>query len=180
VVSAGDNFRNPRTGAELRVLRTPRDGGGAMEIELLIKPRSGKAAAHVHPDFEQHYEVLEGRATATVDGAERTLEAGERLQVPREVAHVDPWNAGDADLRLRHRATPTNAFIEAFVETLGQRMERDELDKHGNLPLLQILVLLRATRGQSYVTGPPRGFQRATLPLMAAIGRLRGYRAPSG
>lgn len=33
------------------------------------------------------------------------------------------------------------------------------------------------TNGRSYGAAPPVPIQKASLPLLAAIGRLRGYRA---
>lgn len=44
------------------------------------------------------------------------------------------------------------------------------------MPLLQIFVTSRATNGRSWAGSPPIPVQKASLPLLAAIGRLRGYR----
>jgi hypothetical protein len=37
-------------------------------------------------------------------------------------------------------------------------------------------VIAKATDGRSYGASPPVGVQKATLPLLAAFGRLRGYK----
>ena len=46
-----------------------------------------------------------------------------------------------------------------------------------SFPLLQILVIAKALNGRSYGGSPPVPVQKAALPLLAAVGRLRGYRA---
>jgi quercetin dioxygenase-like cupin family protein len=49
------------------------------------------------------------------------------------------------------------------------------LNDQDELPLLQILVIAKATDGRSYGAFPPVAIQKLSLPLLAAIGRLRGY-----
>ena len=63
-------YTNPRTGAWMRQLDSV---AGNMSLERLMKPHSGKADAHVHLDFDERYEILEG--TATVELAGRRIEA---------------------------------------------------------------------------------------------------------
>jgi len=43
--------------------------------------------------------------------------------------------------------------------------------------VLQVIVLVKATNGRSWAASPSIGIQKAGLPLLAAIGRLRGYKA---
>jgi hypothetical protein len=176
VLSAGETFENPRTGARLAVLHREDE---LLELERLYKPGTGKAGAHLHLDFEQGFEVLEGTATAALEGQERRLGAGETLEMPRSTAHVDPWNAEEADLRVRFRFTPVPRFVEAYTRAAGELMRRDALNRREEVPLLQLFVVLRATGGRSYGAGAPIGVQRALVPLLAAVGRLRGYRAPA-
>jgi quercetin dioxygenase-like cupin family protein len=174
VLSAGQSFENPRTGGRLTVTRREDD---AMEVERLYKPRAGKAGPHVHLDFVQSFEVLEGTATAALDGEERKLAAGEALEVPKGTTHVDPWNAEDADLLVRFRFTPVPRFVEVYTERAGELIRSDALNKREEVPMLQLFVVLHATDGQSWGAGPPIGMQKALLPLLAALGRLRGFRA---
>ncbi len=44
------------------------------------------------------------------------------------------------------------------------------------MPLLQIFVTSKATNGRSWAGSPPVAVQKASLPLLAAVGRLRGYK----
>jgi hypothetical protein len=146
-------------------------------VERLYKPNTGKAGAHLHLDFVQSFVVMDGTATAAVDGEDRELAAGERLEIPQGTPHVDPWNAEEADLLVRFRFTPVPRFVEVYTERAGELIRQDALNKEEEVPILQLFVVLRATDGQSWGAGPPIGMQKALLPLLAALGRLRGYRA---
>src|SRR4051812_3565108 len=117
MLAKGDVFENPRTGARLEILATPRDGD-ALEVERVYKPHTGKADPHVHLDFEQSFEVVDGAMSMTLDGEEREYDPGETVVVRREAAHVDPWNHSNADLRLRARFEPVPEFVEGYTETL--------------------------------------------------------------
>jgi hypothetical protein len=54
------------------------------------------------------------------------------------------------------------------------------LNDQDEIPLLQILVIAKAANGRSYGARPAVAVQKASLPLRAAIGRLRGYKADYG
>ena len=53
---------------------------------------------------------------------------------------------------------------------------RDELDDQDEFPALQLFVILNATKAKSYAANFPIALQKATLRLLGAIGRIRGYR----
>jgi mannose-6-phosphate isomerase-like protein (cupin superfamily) len=175
MLTAGEVYENPGTGARLEVLRTPREAA-QLEVERVYKPQTGKAGAHLHRDFEQWFTVQDGEMTMTLDGDERAYGPGETVHVSKGVPHVDPWNASNADLRVRGRFDPVPEFVEAYTEVLGQRMREDQVNKQGEFPQLQLFVLLHAYRADSWGVGPPIAMQKPLIPVLAAIGRLRGHR----
>jgi hypothetical protein len=67
-------------------------------------------------------------------------------------------------------------FIGGFMNAYAHLLARDELDDQDEFPDLQLFVILNATKAESYAAKLPVRLQRATLPLLAAIGRMRGYR----
>jgi mannose-6-phosphate isomerase-like protein (cupin superfamily) len=163
---------NPRTGAWLK---GSSDGADAV-IERLMKPRTGKADAHVHLDYVERFEILDGTATIELDGREITIRPGETVEVPPGAAHRNPYNETDADLHLRHIASPGNEFTDAFVSSLGHHMERDTVNEQGEFSDLQLFVVLRATRARSYRAGIPVPLQKPVIALGALLGRVRGYK----
>ena len=167
-----EQFTNPRTGAWVR----PLEGEADLTIERLMKPGTGKADAHVHFDFDERFEVLEGTGTIVVDRRERELAAGESVELPRRTPHRNLYNPGSEDLRFRLTLSPRTEFADAFLSALRHHMERGTVNAQGEFPNLQLLATLHGTRAKSYLAGPPIWLQKPVLPVGALIARLRGYR----
>ena len=174
----GRKYVNARSGGELMVLEHWEDTGNRrFRFERMMPPGTGRGEAHVHLDFTQVWEGVQGEATVMVEGEERPLRGGERVELAPETKHRDPWNLSGANAVVRAQFEPVPEFIRAYTDAYLNRAEAGELNDQDELQLLQILVIARATGGKSFATGPPLGVQRAVLPLAALIGRLRGYRS---
>jgi len=106
-------IENPRTGEQIVFeIRKP---------ELLVMrstwTRAGRrAAAHVHPEIEERYEILEGRAAFRVAGIERIAGPGETVVVLPGTPHL-AWNPTEVVVRLRITMRPALRWA-AFVERL--------------------------------------------------------------
>jgi mannose-6-phosphate isomerase-like protein (cupin superfamily) len=170
--ASGRSWTNPRTGAWITWLPDGQDG----VLERVIKPHTGKADAHVHLDYVESFEVLDGTATVEVDGRTITAGPGEKVELSPGTAHRNPYNAGEADLRLRHRASPGGTFVESFVSALGHHMENDTVNEQGEFSDLQLFVVLHGTRAQSYRAGIPLVLQKPVIAVGAWVGRRRGLR----
>jgi mannose-6-phosphate isomerase-like protein (cupin superfamily) len=166
------SWTNPRTGAWLRWSPVGTDG----MIERVIKPHTGKADPHVHYDYVERFEIIDGTATVEVDGKAISAGPGERIELRPGTGHRNPYNQTDADLHLRHTASPGGRFVESFVSALGHHMENDTVNDQGEFSQLQLFVVLHGTRAGSYRTGIPIWLQKPVLALGAAVGRLRGLR----
>jgi mannose-6-phosphate isomerase-like protein (cupin superfamily) len=180
VVETGRTYELP-TGSKIKVTGNPRENGGKLlAFERTMPPGKGKAEPHLHQDCEQRYEFVSGTAQMDVDGEARTLAAGEKLTVPAGTTHRDPYNEGPGTLVFRTEIEPSPEFITAFGEAIIHMYERGGLNKRDDLPLLQIFVMVDAFDGKSYRAGIPVRLQTLVLPLVAAIGRLRGYHPAYG
>ncbi len=106
-------IQNPRTGEQIVFeARTPE-----RLVMLSTWTRPGRrAAAHVHPEMEERYEVLEGTAAFRIAGRERTAAVGETVIVPPGTPHL-AWNPTDALVQLRITMTPALRWAE-FTERL--------------------------------------------------------------
>jgi mannose-6-phosphate isomerase-like protein (cupin superfamily) len=177
VLSVGDRFENPRTAATLEVVRVPSDGGGVLEVRRLIKPGNGKTIAHVHRDYVERFVIEAGEAVAKVDGREVRVGPGEELEIPVGHRHVNAYNAGTADLVMRHAFEPASDFALGYVETLGHLMRESGVDRQGEVPVLKAFAIADATGSQTFAAGVPDGLQRAALFRVGAlIARLSGTR----
>ncbi len=173
MVRQGDVYANPRTGTrvEFRELSPAR-----LIFERRYPPATGKTDPHLHLDFTQSWEVVSGTATLAVDRESRTFGPGESVHVDAETKHQDPYNDSGEGLTVLWRIEPVNEFVEGFMNAYAHLLAHDRLNDQDEFPTLQLLVILRATRAKSYVASLPIGVQRATIPLLGALGRMRGYR----
>jgi quercetin dioxygenase-like cupin family protein len=90
----------------------------ALEVEAVYQPGSQPPPVHLHPAQDEHFEVLAGTITATVDGEQRTYGAGEAFDVPRGTPHT-MGNGGDEEARVIWRTEPaldTLGWFEALAE----------------------------------------------------------------
>jgi mannose-6-phosphate isomerase-like protein (cupin superfamily) len=88
-------------------------GADALEVEALYDPGGSPPPAHLHPAQSEHFEVLEGSVSTRVDGDERTLEAGDTLDIPAGTVH-QMWNPGADPARLSWRTIPAGRTLEWF------------------------------------------------------------------
>jgi mannose-6-phosphate isomerase-like protein (cupin superfamily) len=174
---AGEVFENPGTGSRLEIISTPRDGdSNVLVAERLLKPGTGRADPHVHHDFEHRFAVMDGQLTLELDGEKRSFGVGEEVSVPIRTPHMDPYNDGNDDLRFRTEFEPATEFAEGFTAAFGHLLREGRTNDQDFPPDGQLFVCLHAYKGKSYAAGPPIWLQKPVLPLLALIGRLRGYK----
>jgi hypothetical protein len=177
-VRTGQTYVNSRSGGEIRVLEHWDDTNGRrFRFERMLPPGTGKGEPHLHEDFTQVWEGVQGEAMIMVGGEERPLMAGQRVVLAPGTKHRDPWNISTADAIVRAQFEPVPEFIRAYTEAYVNRMQAGELNEQDEFSLMQILVIAHAYDGKSYGISPPVVVQRAFGPLGALIGRLRGYRS---
>lgn len=151
--------------------------GSRMSFERRYAPDTGRADPHRHLDFTQTWEALEGEGLIEVDGEQRPLAKGDRVRLEPGTPHRDPWNLGDGGLVVRGSFDPCNAFIEDYAEAWAHHMREGTVNDQDEMPLVQIIMIAKATDGQSFAAGIPIPLQRLFAPLAVVYGRLRGYRA---
>ena len=106
-------IENPATGERVRFLSETAE---LLVMETEWTRPGGRAAEHVHPEMEERWEVLEGRAAFRIGGEEREAGPGEAVVAPCGVPHV-AWNPTDGPVRLRIEMRPALRWRE-FVERL--------------------------------------------------------------
>jgi mannose-6-phosphate isomerase-like protein (cupin superfamily) len=173
VLPVGDAYASER-GTRIEI--TDRDGP-VMSFERRYAPDTGRADPHYHLDFTQTWEALGGEGVIEVDGEERPFVRGDRAQVEPGTPHRDPWNPGDGRLVVRGTFDPCTAFIEGYAEAWAHHFSEGTVNDQDEMPLMQILLIAKETGGKSYRAGVPKALQDLSLPLVAAIARMRGFRA---
>jgi mannose-6-phosphate isomerase-like protein (cupin superfamily) len=81
------SWTNPRTGAWIKLS----SAGDDTVLERVIKPHTGKADPHVHFDYAESFEIIDGTATVEVDGKAISAGPGERIELPPGTGHRNPY-----------------------------------------------------------------------------------------
>ncbi|MFI5027385.1 MAG: cupin domain-containing protein [Solirubrobacterales bacterium] len=63
----------------------------ALEVETSYRPLGSPPPGHLHPDHDEHFEVLEGVIRVRVDGEEMELSSGAEVDFMRGQVH-QMWN----------------------------------------------------------------------------------------
>jgi mannose-6-phosphate isomerase-like protein (cupin superfamily) len=88
MIHVGDVIENPVTGERLVFHKTSRETGGeAVVVETFVQPNGFVAAAHVHPNQEEQFEILRGSVGFKVGGKKLVAGPGKRLTVPPGTPH---------------------------------------------------------------------------------------------
>jgi quercetin dioxygenase-like cupin family protein len=96
----------------LRVLGHTDD---ALELEATYAGGGSAPPPHFHPQQDERFEVVEGTMQVRLDGADRELNAGDVLEIPRGVVH-QMWNEGDETAILNWRTEPAGRTLDWFRE----------------------------------------------------------------
>jgi quercetin dioxygenase-like cupin family protein len=177
LVKIGTEIESPQTGERL-IFRSTADSsnGRLFQAELIVNPGSYVVKSHIHPMQEESFVVLEGMYGYTIGGRNGVAHPGEKLVCPIGVAHSQ-WNAGDGVMRIYYEHRPALVSAEIFFETQFGLSREGKLSAEGDINLLQGAVLLQEVGDFIRPASPPISVQNVLFPLLAAVGRTRGYRA---
>jgi hypothetical protein len=146
-----------------------------LETETVNPPGDQREPEHVHPKQDSGARVTSGALVFEVGGVQRSVEAGESIEIPANTPHRF-WNEGDEDAHAVQWFRPA-LKSRAFFETLFALAEDGELDEHGMPSLLQIAVMIPVFSDEIRPTRPPWPVQRAVAAVLGPVARRRGYRA---
>lgn len=103
-MTVSTDLSDPVTGQHLTFLQTAEDTDGALLQVLVRLDPGGSVPLHVHARQDERVEVLSGKLSVRVRRAERILEAGDHVEVPRRRRHVvRNVGADDAEFVLEIR-----------------------------------------------------------------------------
>jgi hypothetical protein len=146
-----------------------------MEGDIFMQPGGFVAAAHIHPQQEERFEVIAGTLRARIAGKEIDGGPGTKLVVPPGIPHVW-WNAGDDELHVRAEVLPALRFEDFFETFFGLAQDGKVSPKTGLPNPLQMAMVLRTFRAELTLASPPQPVQTVLFGTLAAIGRLLGYK----
>jgi quercetin dioxygenase-like cupin family protein len=175
MIHQGDRLENPVTGEVLVFHRTSEDTNGeSVLVETIVRPDGFVAAAHVHPQQTERFEVLAGVLGLRVGEKEILAEPGDVAVVPAGTPHRF-WNAGEGEARFLCEVRPALQF-ESLIETMFTLAAEGKTNRKGMPNPFRLAVIARAHFDTVRLPFPPAALQRAALALAAPLGKALGYR----
>ena len=173
---AGDVIENPVSGERFTFLKTASETNGELlQFELVLRPGGRIPIVHLHAAQEERFEIVSGTVRARLGSGWRDLAAGESIVIPTGTPHV-LRNESQEEARIVGELRPAMRTEDVF-EAMCALAQEGKVGKSGLPSPLRIAVVSRALGQQDYLPGVPIGLQKAAFVVLAALGRLLGYRA---
>ncbi len=171
----GQTIENPVSGERITFLQTADDTAGELlEFELELTPDGSVPGAHVHPEQEERFHVLEGRMRFRLGLRTIVAEAGETVVVPAGSSHKF-WNAGETEAVFVTEVRPALQF-ERLLETMFALAADGKTNRKGMPNPLRLAVIANAHFDDVRLPFPPAWMQKAGLAMGAPVGRLLGFK----
>ena len=174
MIRSGDRLENPVTGEVMVFHRTSRETNGeSVLVETIVRPHGFVAAAHVHPQQTERFEVLEGLLGLRVGDKELVVGPGDVAVIAPGTPHRF-WNAGEDESRFLCEVRPALQF-ESLIETMFTLAAEGRTNRKGMPNPLRLAVIARAHFDTVRLPFPPAPLQRAALAVGAPLGKALGY-----
>jgi mannose-6-phosphate isomerase-like protein (cupin superfamily) len=173
---AGQIIHNPVSGERIEFLRTAADTYGEMlELELQLAPDGHVPGAHVHPEQQERFHVLDGTMRFRVGLRTIVAHAGDTVTVPAGRVHRFA-NAGHAPARARVQITPSLDMEDLFTTTTDLAHEGNVL-RSGMPTPLHLALFVQRFRREVRAPFPPALLVHALITPLATLARRRGHAA---
>jgi quercetin dioxygenase-like cupin family protein len=175
MIHPGDTLENPVTGEVLIFHRTSAESNGeSVLVETIVRPDGFVAAAHVHPNQSERFEVLAGVLGLRLGNQQLLAKPGDVALVAPGTPHKF-WNAGHHEARFLCEVRPALDF-ESLIETMFTLAAEGKTNSKGLPNPLRLAVIAEAHFDTVRLPFPPASLQRAALAVGAPLGRMLGYR----
>jgi quercetin dioxygenase-like cupin family protein len=173
---AGQIIENAVTGERITFIHTAADTAGQiLELELELAADGRVAGAHVHPEQEERFHVLEGTMKFRLGMRTIVAAAGETVVVPAGRVHKFS-NGGDAAARVRVEVAPA-LDMEELLCTATQLANEGNVTRAGMPRPLHLALFVRRFRREVRAPFPPAWMVQAIMAPVAALARRRGHAA---
>ena len=165
----------PVTGEWIFALVLSKDTQGAFERGVVVfRPGNLGPPEHIHPIYDEHFDILQGDFSFKIDGKERPAVAGEQLVVRKGTPHTFRC-VGDGYGVVIGETRPA-ARIGEVISTLFGMAHEGALTPKGQPKFLQAMMVGSAYADDTVFTNPPPGIAIPIAKALAPVGRLLGYR----
>ena len=168
-------FSQPVTGEWIFALILSTDTRGEFERGVVVfRPGNSGPPEHIHPTYDEHFDILQGEFVFKIDGRERRAGAGEELVVKKGTPHTFRC-VGDQYGVVIGETRPA-ARIGEVISTLFGLAHEGALTSQGQPKFLQAMVIGSEYADDTVFTNPPPSIAIPVAKALAPIGRMLGYR----
>jgi len=170
----GQTISNPVSGEQITFLQTAADTDGEkLEFELALSPDGHVPGAHVHPEQEERFHVLEGTMKFRMGLRRITAQAGDTVVVPAGRVHRFA-NGADSTARCRVEVVPA-LDMEQLLETTVELALEGNVTRKGMPKPLHLALFVRRFAREVRAPFPPAWAVRALMAPLAALASRRGH-----
>jgi quercetin dioxygenase-like cupin family protein len=173
---SGETIHNPVTGERITFLRTAADTAGELlDFELALAADARVPGAHVHPEQEERFHLVEGTMKFRLGMRTIVAEAGDSVVVPAGRVHRFS-NAGNGPARARVEVVPA-LDLEDLLCTTAQLAHEGNVMRSGMPKPLHLALFVQRFRREVRAPFPPAWMVRAVMAPLAALARVCGHAA---
>jgi quercetin dioxygenase-like cupin family protein len=166
----------PITGEWVFGLVTPKESNGAFERGVgIFPPGNAGPAEHIHPSYDEHFEVVQGEFIFKIDGQEQPAGAGERLVVKKGTPHA--FRCVGAACGAVIAETRPAARTGEVISTLFGMAHEGLLTPQGQPRMMHAMVIGSEYADDTVFTSPPPSIAIPMAKMLAPISRMLGNRA---
>jgi quercetin dioxygenase-like cupin family protein len=172
----GQIISNPVSGERITFRRTAADTDGELlEFDLELAADGRVPGAHVHPEQEERFHVLEGTMRFRLGMRTIVAHAGDSVVVPAGRVHKFS-NGGDGPARARVQVVPA-LDMEELLCTTTQLAHEGKVMRSGMPKPLHLALFVQRFRREVRAPFPPAWMVQAVMAPLAALARVRGHAA---
>jgi quercetin dioxygenase-like cupin family protein len=176
IAARGDPGSSPVSGERIEFVRTAADTDGELlELELTLAADGRVPGAHVHPEQEERFHVLEGTMKFRLGLRTIVAHAGDSVVVPAGRVHKFV-NGGDGPARVRVEVAPA-LDMEELLTTTAELAREGKVLSSGMPKPLHLALFVSRFRREVRAPFPPAPVVRAVMAPLAAMARRRGHDA---
>jgi quercetin dioxygenase-like cupin family protein len=170
----GQTIENPVSGERITFLQTAADTAGErLEFGLELAADGHVPGAHVHPEQEERFHVLEGEMKFRLGMRQIVAGPGETVVVPAGRVHRFA-NNGDEPARCRVEVVPA-LDMENLLETTVELALEGNVTRKGMPRPLHLALFVSRFRREVRAPFPPAWVVRTLMAPLAAVARWRGH-----
>jgi quercetin dioxygenase-like cupin family protein len=171
---AGQTIENPVSGEKITFIQTSADTDGELlEIELELSADGAVPGAHIHPEQEERFEVIDGTMSFRMGLRKIVAGPGEVVTVPAGRVHAFK-NAGDDTAKVRVQVRPALRMEQLFETTVALAEDGRTTGKGMPRPL-DLALFVREYRREVKAPFPPAPVVRTMLAPLAWMATRKGH-----